>query len=153
MLHGLTPVYIRIGHKPIEHILTGTDKGIHDSFLLLAPGVPYPESGEKQKNLKDGKQSVHAVALAPDSKSVLLGHLVQRKGLCECVHCVRHIIFLKNVLISEINGVNLCIDIALSMFLFGTLNLLILYQLGKKPCRFLCLYLYRSVLAKLELII
>ena len=110
----LAPVNVGIFHKAIEDILAGLDKSLEHAVLMTAPSVLYSEAGEEKQDLEHGQQRIDAVTPARDRKRVSLGH--PDMGKAQDMLCIAAVIseFLKNVLISERNGVILYIDMALS---------------------------------------
>lgn len=90
---GLSPVYGRIFHKAVEHILACIYEGGQRAFLLVAPGIPYTEAWEEYKTLEHSQKTVHAVAFACERKRSVLAHPDLRQDRAYVLHCGCHIRF------------------------------------------------------------
>lgn len=110
------PVYMRIFHKAVEYVLACLDKCFKNPVLVATPCILDSKAREKHQTLEYGQQRVDAVTLALHRKRGFFGHPDLRKYRADSMHGRRHIGILKKVLISERNGVTLCIDMDMNFF-------------------------------------
>ena len=133
---GLSPVYRRIFHKAVEHILACIYQGGQRTFLLVAPGIPYTEAWEEYKTLEHSQKTVYAVAFACERKRSLLAHPDLRQDRAYVLHCGCRIRFFeKNFDIRE-KWCNFVYRHGLEFIFWWYLKLLKILHLCKKPCRF-----------------
>lgn len=147
---GFSPVDTGIFHEPVEDIFPCLHQWFEGTILLIAPGIFDAEAREQQKTLKYGEQLVYTVALACDGKCVTLGHSDQGENGTYVLHGCRHIRILEKVFDIREKWSNFVYRHGLEIVFWWYLKLLIFCHIGKKPCRFFCPYLWKSVLAKLK---
>lgn len=140
-LHGyapqcLAPVHRRILHKAVEDILLSRYQWLKRAVLLVAPGVADAETREQQQTLEDGQQTIHAVALADDTKRAALGHSDPGQDVTYLLHGCCHVRIVEKCFDIREKRSNFVYRHGLEYVFWWYLKLLNFFQLGKKPCRF-----------------
>ena len=108
---SLSPRHTGIGDEAVEQILLGIDENFYRTDLTVE-NIFNSQIRQNHQTLKHRQQSIDGIGLALDTKNAFLGHPYIRKYACYGLHCLGEFFIVENFLISEINGVILCIDMA-----------------------------------------
>lgn len=132
----LAPVYSRILHEAVVHILLRLYQRIKHAVLLAAVNVAYAEAGKQQQALEDRQQTVHAVPFTDDTERAVFGHPDPGENVAYVLHGYCHVrTFEKSFDIREKRS-NFVHRHGLEYVFWWYLKLLNFCQSGKKPCRF-----------------